>query len=143
MKQPISPYTISSILILTTLTLGFQCMKPPPEDKALETPSRLDDEMQNIPEERPMMAENIALGIPLASGDVDNDGDIDLFVVSEGKLTNQNTLYVNRGGSFSATFPTGDTPLFESGPLLVDYDGDGLLDIIMGAAAPPTPRMTG
>ncbi len=68
-----------------------------------------------------------------AAGDLDNDGDIDLFVVSEGRRTDENTLYVNQGnGTFSATSPTPDTPLFESGPLFVDYDGDGLLDIIMG-----------
>ena len=69
----------------------------------------------------------------VAAGDVDNDGDIDLFVVSEG--TGENTLYVNQGdGTFSATLlaALSDTPLFESGPLFVDYDGDGLLDIIMG-----------
>ena len=70
----------------------------------------------------------------VASGDVDNDGDIDVFVVTEGRGgTDQNTLYVNQGdGTFSPTFPQPDTPLIESGPLLVDYDGDGLLDIIMG-----------
>ena len=69
----------------------------------------------------------------VAAGDVDNDGDIDLFVVTEG--TRENTLYVNQGdGTFSATLLAGlaDTPLYESGPLFVDYDGDGLLDIIMG-----------
>ena len=69
----------------------------------------------------------------VAAGDVDNDGDIDLFVVSDG--TGENTLYVNQGdGTFSPTLlaALSDTPLYESGPLLVDYDGDGLLDIIMG-----------
>ncbi len=73
-----------------------------------------------------------------AAGDVDNDGDIDLFVVSEG--TGENTLYVNQGdGTFSATLVAAmaDTPLFESGPLFVDYDGDGLLDIIMGGVRDP------
>ncbi len=68
-----------------------------------------------------------------AAGDVDNDGDIDLFVVTEG--TGANTLYMNQGdGTFSATLlaPLSYTPLFESGPLFVDYDGDGFLDIIMG-----------
>ncbi len=65
MRQLFTPYTISWILILTVLTLGFQCMKPPPGDKVLETPSGLEKEMQNIPEDRPMMAENIALGITL------------------------------------------------------------------------------
>ena len=38
---------------------------PPPGEKALETPSGLEKELRNMPEDRPMMAENIALGIPL------------------------------------------------------------------------------
>jgi len=69
----------------------------------------------------------------VAAGDVDNDGDIDLFVVTEG--TGDNTLYLNQGdGTFSASLlgALSNTPLFESGPLFVDYDGDGFLDIIMG-----------
>ena len=70
----------------------------------------------------------------VAAGDVDDDGDIDLFVVSEG--TGENTLYLNQGdGTFSATLLAA-TPLFESGPLFVDYDGDGFLDIIMGGVSP-------
>ena len=77
----------------------------------------------------------------VAAGDVDNDGDIDLFVVTEG--TGENTLYVNQGdGTFGATLLAGlaDTPLLESGPLFVDYDGDGLLDIIMGGVRTPQDR---
>ncbi len=73
-----------------------------------------------------------------AAGDVDNDGDIDLFVVSHG--SGENTLYVNQGdGTFSATLlaALANTPLFESGPLFVDYDGDGLLDLIMGGVRNP------
>ncbi len=73
----------------------------------------------------------------VAAGDVDKDGDIDLFVVTEG--TGENTLYLNQGdGTFSSSLLEGlsNTPLFESGPLFVDYDGDGLLDIIMGGFRP-------
>ena len=74
MKQPINPYTISLILILTSLTLGFQCMKPPPEEKVhedrpmmaeiivLDIPLGLDPELQYIPEDNPLTAEKIELG---------------------------------------------------------------------------------
>jgi len=65
MRQPFTPYTISWILILTVLTLGSQCMKPPPGEKALETPSVLEKEKQKIPKEGYMKAEKIALDIPL------------------------------------------------------------------------------
>lgn len=58
MRKPFIPYTFSWFLIIAVLTLGFQCMKPAPEEKAVETPSGHDGEMQN-------MAEIISLDIPL------------------------------------------------------------------------------
>ena len=58
----------------------------------------------------------------VASGDLDADGDIDLFLVSEGSEVN--LLYLNRGdGTFqevAADYGVSDTPLYESGPLFVD-----------------------
>ena len=65
MKQPINRYTIFSILILATLTLGFQCMKPAPGEKDPESSSGLENEMQNESEDRLMMAEIFTLDIPL------------------------------------------------------------------------------
>ncbi len=65
MKRPINHYTIFSILILATLTLGFQCMKPAPGEKAPEPSSGLENEMQNESEDRLMMAEIFTLDIPL------------------------------------------------------------------------------
>ena len=70
----------------------------------------------------------------VASGDLDADGDIDLFLVSKG--SGVNLLYLNRGdGTFqevAAEYGVSDTPLYESGPLFVDYDGDGHLDLMIG-----------
>ena len=86
-------------------------------------------------------AEEFSIIGGVAAGDVDNDGDIDLFVVSD--ATAENTLYVNQGdGTFSPVLVAAlvETPLFESGPLFVDYDGDGLLDIIMGGVRNVTDR---
>jgi len=65
MKKPINPYTISSILILTTLTFGFQCMKPAPGEKDTDPSSGLENELQNMSEDSPIMAEIFTLDIPL------------------------------------------------------------------------------
>ncbi len=70
----------------------------------------------------------------VAAGDLDGDGDIDLFLVSEGSEVN--LLYLNRGdGTFqevAAQYCVSDTPLYETGALFVDYDGDGHLDLMIG-----------
>ncbi len=82
----------------------------------------------------PVTLENFAVAGGVAAGDIDADGDIDLFVVSEG--SGDNLLYLNNGdGTFKevgAQYGVSNTPIFESGPIFVDYDGDGHLDLIMG-----------
>ena len=82
----------------------------------------------------PPSLENFAVAGGVAAGDIDADGDIDLFVVSEG--SGDNLLYLNNGdGTFvevGAQYGVSNTPIFESGPIFVDYDGDGNLDLIMG-----------
>lgn len=77
-------------------------------------------------------AETIIGGV--AAGDIDNDGDIDLLLVSS--LSRTNLLYLNNGdGTFVEVgnfWGIRDTPLLESGPLFVDFNGDGNLDLVMG-----------
>jgi hypothetical protein len=88
----------------------------------------------------PPSLENFAVAGGAASGDFDADGDIDLFVVSEG--SGDNILYRNNGdGTFadvSAQYGISNTPIFESGPIFADFDGDGLLDLLMGGVRPMT-----
>jgi dUTPase len=67
-------------------------------------------------------------GLGVATGDVDNDGDIDVY------LTNLGTdrLYLNGGdGRFvDATERAGlDVPGYSSSAVFCDYDADGLLDL--------------
>jgi len=67
-------------------------------------------------------------GISAAVGDVDNDGDEDLYLSNDGL----DRLYLNRGdGSFEdATLASGiEVDGFSCSAVLCDYDRDGLLDI--------------
>lgn len=79
----------------------------------------------------------------IVSGDIDNDGDIDIFLESQGsRITNQPHFLINDGtGSFtidwgirlssdSVVTPDG-VDRFEA-TALADMNGDGFLDVVMG-----------
>jgi hypothetical protein len=72
--------------------------------------------------------EAIGYGMGVAAGDVDNDGDVDLFVTRLG----QSSLYLNRGdGTFTdGTRSAGlSCPGYATSAAFLDGDGDGLLDL--------------
>ena len=67
-------------------------------------------------------------GHGVAIGDIDNDGDLDVFVTNYG----QNRLYINDGGKFSdQTFARGilREEAWSSSTGFLDYDRDGHLDL--------------
>ena len=71
-------------------------------------------------------------GMGLAIGDIDNDGDPDIFVANDGP----DQLYINDGkGRFDeqslSRGITGDS--FSSAAVLVDIEGDGDLDLFIGS----------
>ncbi len=67
-------------------------------------------------------------------GDVDNDGDLDLFVANSGNFSAQNNqLFLNENGSFTAV-ATGDLVTdggCSFGSNFGDYDNDGDLDLVV------------
>lgn len=70
----------------------------------------------------------------VAAGDYDNDGDIDLFIATDGKIPHQ--LYRNRGdGTFAPDVRSFETALNAAKGMggldshFLDYDNDGFLDL--------------
>lgn len=82
------------------------------------------------------------VGGGVAAGDYDGDGWVDLYVVAGDAGTN--ALYRNRGdGTFEEVAHAAGVALSQrrsSGPVFADYDGDGHLDLFVGAvdSAGPT-----
>jgi hypothetical protein len=74
-------------------------------------------------------------------GDIDNDGDLDLFLGSANGVV---AFYRNTGSAKNPTFTlvTDELPDVKvtrrSAPALLDIDGDGLLDLVLGQEATPT-----
>jgi hypothetical protein len=71
-------------------------------------------------------------GMSAAAGDYDNDGRPDLFITAVG----MNRLFHNRGdGTFEEVTETagvgGDENTWSTGAAWIDFDGDGLLDLVV------------
>ncbi|MFZ5519528.1 MAG: FG-GAP-like repeat-containing protein [Candidatus Zhuqueibacterota bacterium] len=76
---------------------------------------------------------DLAFSTGSAWGDVDNDGDLDMFVGSVGDPTTASSyLYINNGdGTFSSNTTSGATDsTFVYGVAFADYNNDGFLDMV-------------
>jgi hypothetical protein len=74
--------------------------------------------------------DNRGYGMGVATGDIDNDGDQDVYVSHFG----HNALYLNDGAGHFDEATAGQTTideLFSSSVAFVDYDADGLLDLFV------------
>ncbi len=81
----------------------------------------------------------------LAIGDVNGDGWDDIYAVTgaylddQGTNLNPNKLFISdMDGTFTesaATFLLSDADLYSSGPLIIDVDGDGWRDLVLGGVS--------
>ena len=80
--------------------------------------------------ERAGVGRTDVVSVGASFGDIDNDGDPDLFVTS---VRGGNVLYENLGGYFrDISADAGvDYVGHSSGSVFLDYDGDGLLDLLV------------
>ncbi len=82
------------------------------------------------------IAESLGKGLGVVCGDIDNDGDVDIFVAND---TTPNFLYLNNGdGTFTEDALFAGVALSEEGRAysgmganLGDFDNDGYLDIVI------------
>lgn len=109
----------------------YQVNHAPPGSFTTPAPNRLyqqqaDHSFVEIPGAAGLADSGFGHGV--AVGDIDNDGDLDVFVTNYG----QNRLYVNEGGKFSdQTFARGirREEAWSSSTGFLDYDRDGFLDL--------------
>ena len=108
----------------TTLT-GAELQFTRVEDVGLE---------RGYPHEVDSLSDKEFYAAGVAAADIDDDGDVDLYVV--GGNTEPNTLYLNNGnGTFVEVAEEYGVDLLHwgSGPAFGDIDGDGDLDLFVGA----------
>ena len=84
------------------------------------------------------LAELASYGMGIVAGDIDNDGDEDLYLTT----TEKNILLVNEGGRFSdGTVKAGldDSTGWDVAAVFLDADRDGWLDLFVGSYVDWTP----
>ena len=110
----------------------YQVRYPQPENPSQAAPNRLyrmdkTGSYREVPEAAGL--DDPGYGSGVATGDIDNDGDLDVYVTNIGK----DGLYINDGGAFTraakGTIPTSED--WSSSASFLDYDRDGDLDLFV------------
>jgi hypothetical protein len=108
----------------------LQIRVPPPGDATSPAPNRLWERRDDGSwTEIETGLEDAGFGQGLAVGDVDNDGDVDVFAANVGP----DRLYINDGAGRFAARPDGpgDGDVWTSTATFCDYDRDGWLDLFV------------
>jgi hypothetical protein len=79
---------------------------------------------------------NQTIGADLSVGDLDSDGDLDVFVANM-DLPNEVWLNQGRGNLIDSGLRLGEPQDLSGKPALVDLDADGDLDVLVGSFAGP------
>ncbi len=118
--------------VITELeTVGGSTPGPESRDVLLINQGGLQFEASNAPI---FQVAEYSMGV--AAGDFDNDGDVDLVVVSAGRAKNRKArTYENLGnGNFAMQYDgwgiTGEVPGIANGMSVTDHDNDGFLDVL-------------
>ena len=110
----------------------YQVRYPQPENPSQAAPNRLyrmdkTGSYREVPGAAGL--DDPGYGSGVATGDIDNDGDLDVYVTNIGK----DGLYINDGGAFTraakGTIPTSED--WSSSASFLDYDRDGDLDLFV------------
>ena len=109
--------------------------EPPPSTFARPAPNRLyrqEADGRFVEVAKAVGLDDPGYGYGVAVGDVDNDGDLDVFVTNYGL----DTLYLNRGdGTYGRSNGHFGDDSWSTGASFVDYDRDGDLDLFVAQYA--------
>ena len=119
--------TITSLALCATLAAQAAITPHPVQWNILETPLTLGD--------LPMTASGQQIW-----GDFNNDGNLDMFIISGQGASPISGLYKNNGNETFTEILTDITMLSMSTATFIDYDNDGNLDLVIGGSLDGTPE---
>jgi enediyne biosynthesis protein E4 len=117
--------------------------RPDPSFYSCLLRGRGDGTFEDVTEKARLAGRNVDFSFGVAAGDIDNDGDVDLFIANAGP----NVLYHNNGDGTFTDITAGSGLDNKAKDLLsvcaafFDYDRDGLLDLVVSHYTYWSPRL--